>query len=265
MNIKISVITVCFNVENSIQKTINSVLEQTYGNFEIIVKDGGSKDGTLIKIPISDKIHVISQNDKGIYNAMNEAIKYASGDYYLFLNAGDILCDKYVFETIVREIKKKPADIYYGDYKRNGLIVCQPEQLSKFTLFRNPLNHQSVFFSKSVVSCGDWYNENYMILADYELMVRLFVEKKCFKHIPVVIDEYEGNGVSESKKGIKKNNEEMEIVRKQYFSKEYLWYKLILSLTLVKLRQWMVKDTTPEIVTMCYRKVTNFINNVMKK
>ena len=260
MKIKISVITVSLNVGSTIGKTIQSVLNQTYPNYEIIVKDGLSSDDTLQNIPESEKILVVSAKDTGIYNAMNEAVKYASGDYLLFLNAGDVLYSNNVFEEMVQEIDAYPSDVFYGDYVRKGIIIHQPSCLKKFTIFRNALNHQSMFFLGSIFKDGEWYDESYKILADYELTVRLFCNGKRFRHVPLIIDEYEGNGFSESTDGLKKNKEEMEIIRKNYFPKEYFFYKLLISMTLVRLRQWIVKDTTPTFITALYRHLSNVIN-----
>ncbi len=261
MGVMFSIITVCLNAGNAILETLNSVLAQEYSDYEIIVKDGISKDNTLALIPESEKIRVYSEKDSGIYNAMNQAVKYADGKYLCFLNAGDVFASAQVLGEVAKCIERQRADLYYGDYVRNGVIVRQPAALTAFALFRNPLNHQSMFFSRALFS-GDvgCYDESYRILADYELTVRTFFSNKEMVYIPVTVDIYEGNGVSESKTGRTRANAEMRRIRKLYYGVKYYVYSLLIACTLVKLRQWMVKDSTPKWIVQTYRGIANAIN-----
>ena len=103
---KISVITVCFNAVSTIEKTICSVLNQSWSDLEYIIIDGGSKDGTvdILKKYSSRLSYYISEPDKGIYDAMNKGVKKASGDYVLFLGADDLLFDNEVLSVIVKKL-----------------------------------------------------------------------------------------------------------------------------------------------------------------
>ena len=87
--IKFSIIVVCLNAGEKLHKTLESVLRQSYTGFEILVKDGMSTDGSIEALPQEDAIRVVRQKDKSIYDAMNQAILLAEGDYLLFLNCGD--------------------------------------------------------------------------------------------------------------------------------------------------------------------------------
>lgn len=116
--LKVSVITVCRNAENVIEKTISSVVEQTYENIEYIIVDGASQDKTLeIVTRYAEKgnIKYITEPDRGIYDAMNKGIRMSTGDYLEFLNAGDALINHNVIEKVVDEITKCQADIVYGN------------------------------------------------------------------------------------------------------------------------------------------------------
>ena len=112
---KISIVTVCYNAEKDIEKTIHSVINQTYDNIEYIVIDGGSNDGTLSMInKYASKIDkIISEPDKGIYDAMNKGITLAKGDWINFMNAGDSYVDADVLKLVSDNINNN-CDIIYG-------------------------------------------------------------------------------------------------------------------------------------------------------
>lgn len=116
--VKISVITVCYNAESVIEKTIRSVLGQTYEDLEYIIVDGASKDHTpdIIEGYLADtRVKYLSEPDKGIYDAMNKGAGMATGDYLEFLNAGDVLADDQVLSHIAERAGQSGADILYGD------------------------------------------------------------------------------------------------------------------------------------------------------
>jgi glycosyltransferase involved in cell wall biosynthesis len=106
MESKISIITVCFNCEGLIERTIKSVIDQTYTNVQYIIIDGGSTDDTLNVIKrYEDSIDVLlSESDNGIYDAMNKGLNYATGDLVYFLNAGDYLCNNDVLRNVIEKL-----------------------------------------------------------------------------------------------------------------------------------------------------------------
>lgn len=112
--IKFSIITVCLNAGNDLLETVESTLKQSYDEFEIIVKDGFSKDCSIEKLPQNKKVCVYQEKDKSVYDAMNQAIAYATGDYCLFINAGDTLYEPSTLQLIADFIEKNPGDFYYG-------------------------------------------------------------------------------------------------------------------------------------------------------
>ena len=116
---KFTIITVCYNAEEYIENTIKSVLRQSYRDIEYIIKDGQSVDGTMAivrNLTDNDNRVIISQGkDRGIYDAMNIAVKAADGEYILFLNAGDIFADENVLKKIVDFETDRKADMYYGN------------------------------------------------------------------------------------------------------------------------------------------------------
>ena len=101
MNYKqFSIITVCLNAGDHLSKTVDSVLQQSSNDYEYIIKDGGSTDKSIEKVKEDQRIQIIVKKDNGIYDAMNQAITYASGKYILFLNAGDVLCNPKVLAEV---------------------------------------------------------------------------------------------------------------------------------------------------------------------
>lgn len=157
---KFSIITVVYNAKDALQKTIESSRNQTYSDYEHIVIDGGSNDGTVeyIKSLKYNNLKFISEKDNGIYDAMNKGINLSSGEYLLFLNAADAFASDNVLEIIFRNIDKKQTKIIYGGanvYSEDGkfLSSLKPLNLSKKNLNKYATRvvcHQAIFVHKSI-------------------------------------------------------------------------------------------------------------------
>ena len=202
-----SIITVCLNCKDKLLKTARSLSSQTFNDYEYIIKDGLSSDGTEKAIYSVDADTVLSANDDGIFDAMNKALKLSKGEYVYFLNAGDLLHDSMVLEDIAKEIKSsgKRSDLYYSDvvkpYARRKYLF-HPNKLSGYYLFARGLNHQSWFLKREVyMSTGGFNNyfkeDNIELAGDYLLLLQLMlVNKITSSHIPRFAVVYEGGGVS---------------------------------------------------------------------
>src|SRR5574344_746109 len=230
---KISVITICKNEEKRIEKTILSVLNQTYKNIEIIVMDGVSTDLTLkILEKYEDKIKLISKPDNGIYSAMNEAIKLTSGDFIYFFFFFDELFDAFVFERVSESLLANPnAKILYGNtqfYENNGKnsYISRVQDYKTIFLFdKINLNHQSIFYSKYLFDKHSGYDLSFKLLADMDFNVKMLVEYKydaiC---LPIVIAKYELGGVSANFLIYQK---EYKKIQKKYFFKYFFAHFLL--------------------------------------
>lgn len=195
-DLKVSIITVCYNCENLIEKTIESVIFQSYPNIQYIVIDGGSTDGTLDVIEkYSSHIDtLISEKDNGIYYAMNKGITHANGDIIYFLNSGDFLYNNNVIEIICTKFNQFPdSDIIYGDailFDENSsqrLSLYRPTPLHVLT--RCGICHQSLFAKRSLFNSSEPFNTEYHIYADYEWLLRSIILEKChlqYFNTPVV-------------------------------------------------------------------------------
>ena len=256
-----SIITVSYNAEETIQSTVKSVLEQSFDNFEIIIKDGQSKDETVQNIPKNSKVKVFVERDSGIYDAMNQAVEKASGEYLIFMNCGDAFADNMVLQTLSDEIQRnnKP-DILYGDYYIGGCRFVQPSQITDFYLYRTPLCHQSMIIRKSVFDEMLGYDTKYKILADYDFTQKCWHNKKRFVHSDLTVCSYLGGGVSEQPEGIKKKENERRTILGIYYSKgQRFLFDTVLVLSLRKIRIW-ISSNGPVWLKKGYRSIVNLIN-----
>lgn len=202
MMIKFSIITVTYNSSKTVEQAIKSVLEQSYKNFEYIIVDGASTDGTLeiIKqyVERDDRIRYISEPDKGIYDAMNKGIRMATGDTIALLNSDDYY-EPDALKKIVERIPETEKYVVYGmvrilkDGKESMVILYSHNSLPERMLM-----HPACFVSKAVYKKYQ-YETSYRSAADYDLFIRLY-QDKSIEFIPVydVIADFRLGGMSSS-------------------------------------------------------------------
>jgi glycosyltransferase involved in cell wall biosynthesis len=198
---KITVITINYNNKLGLEKTINSVIEQTYNDIEYIIIDGGSTDGSIdiIKQHESEISYWVSETDNGIYHAMNKGVLKAKGDYLLMLNSGDYLTN----DSIINQIAYSglTADIIYGDVVWNPKILNYPSIFPdelKFSYFLNySLGHQATFISKKVHNIVGLYDEDLKIVADWKLfLLAIFKYQLSYQHVSKFVSVCDRNGFS---------------------------------------------------------------------
>ena len=196
----LSIITVNLNNLEGLKKTIDSIVSQTFTDFEWIVIDGGSTDGSkeLIEEYSSHFAYWVSEPDKGIYNAMNKGIVVAQGEFLIFMNSGDSFASTDVLMNVSGFLKD--ADIVYGDtnlVNPDGTYstLKYPEDISMRQMYKGTICHQASFIRKTLFSEMK-YNERLRIVSDWEFFVRMLIEDKTFKHIPFVICDYAIDGIS---------------------------------------------------------------------
>lgn len=220
---RFSIVTVALNEEESIRTTCESIRAQSCTDFEWIVIDGGSTDGTLdILGEYRDLItHLSSGPDKGIYDAMNKGIDRASGQYLVFMNAGDTF---YNSESLARVAEAPEKDILYGD------LLCRtadgetsiwryPDDLPANYLLDHMLPHQASFFKRDLFDRFGKYDTSYRIAGDYELFVRfLYANGTSSWHVSHIISVFGFDGISSDKKYKRLRQVENHRVRKRYFS-----------------------------------------------
>ena len=203
MSFKISIISINYNNKEGLRKTVESVVNQTYKNFEYIVIDGGSTDdSTDILDEYHEKInYIVSEPDSGIYNAMNKGIKVAKGDYLLFLNSGDCLIDQFVIQKVITELNDK-ISIYYGNliYSSNGIpktLNTPPDKLSFNFFLNNSLPHPASFIKRELFFKYFMYNESLKIISDWEFFIYVICKmNESYKHIDFTIADFDDGGIS---------------------------------------------------------------------
>ena len=213
-SLKLSIVTICYN-EKYIEDTCRSIARQTWQNFEWIVVDGGSTDGTTLQILEQYKQHMkvfISEKDNGRYDAMNKGIRCASGEYVLFLNGGDYLANERVLERIFqyRAIPRMPAsafnfneDILYGEIiaKESGMMpwpqwALGPQKYNLEYFSRHNLPHQATFIRRDLFIKYGCYDISYKSAGDREWFMRVFLlhnVSSAYIPIPVAVYNFEGD------------------------------------------------------------------------
>lgn len=217
----ISVITVVRNGASTIEQTILSVINQDYLDFEYIIIDGVSTDGTLAIIDkYSDKIHkVISEPDSGIYDAMNKGISLAAGEWIYFLGCDDILYANNTFSELFSG-NEENIDVLYGNviFKNSGIIFDGEFDYNKMCVC-SPC-HQAIFYKKELFDRFGLFNLKYRINADAEMHVRTFCgDGVVWSYKNQIIAIFNDTGVSSVKTDKDMRNDSFEIIYNNFLGK----------------------------------------------
>lgn len=231
-----SIVVVSLNPGEKLVLTLKSILDQDYGNYEIIIKDGGSRDGSAEKlfgkndavreIPADSRIRFFREPDKGIYDGMNQALRYVQGRYVLFLNCGDRFYNRSVLSETAGFIEKtergslcrsKPY-IFYGD-QYNELQkspVHSAPRMNDFACYRNVPCHQVCFYDAGLFASRG-YDTDFRVRADYEHFLYCIYDRKAEAvYMPVTVVRYEGGGFSETRENRKRSALEHKVITRYY-------------------------------------------------
>lgn len=206
MGIRISIITVCYNAELTIERTLRSVAEQTYPEIEYIVIDGASKDATLELVARwAPHALCVSEADKGIYDAMNKGLKKATGDYVWFLNAGDALPSPDTVARLVTETcpdAKARPDVIYGDC----MLIDSTDRLLGLRRLRPPHQLDWRSFRKGMLVCHQsfiarrelcpLYDLQYRFSADVDWCIKVMKQAKVYAFVDEPISYYLNEGTT---------------------------------------------------------------------
>lgn len=267
-----SIVVVSLNAGIRLKETLQSILKQNYADYEVIIKDGGSTDGSLDFLEEErvlesyPQICLIREKDKSIYDGMNQALTHVNGRYVQFLNCGDLFYDEDVLQKTADFIKKDaqgmcvgnvsaveetkenefcnaPA-IYYGNQYNllQKSVVTSVPQINDFACFRNVPCHQVCFYDKRLFEKRA-YLTRYTVRADYEhFLYCVYEEKAKTMSMPFVICSYEGGGYSETNENRKKSALQHKEITDKYLGKKALLYRFIMVLTLSGIRTKMAES-----------------------
>lgn len=223
-DIKLSLITVTYNCDKSLQRTIDSIFTQDYSNIEYIIVDGKSTDATLdiIKSNVErfdGRLSYVSEKDNGLYDAMNKGIKLATGEVIGIIN-GDDYYESNIFSKIVNIFSDESIDIIYSDllFIRGGKLdfdhklIANHNNLNK----RMSVNHPTCFVRRRCYEKYGFFDLEYKIAADYEIMVRFYMEGCKFQKSNSVLAVMEMGGLSSNNKN---SISEKYKIHKKYFGK----------------------------------------------
>lgn len=257
---KFSIIVVTLNAGKRLEETVSSALSQTYKDFEILIKDGESGDGSLDFIAgIGDsRVRVLRRKDSSIYDAMNQAVHEADGDYYIFMNTGDCFADTKVLACVAKHIAINKSDIVYGDMIRKGLdtVIPYPDKLTDFGLYRNVPCHQTCFYHKRLFM-ERAYDLKLKVRSDYEhFLWCVYKAKATTSHISMPICIYEGGGYSETKENLIKSKEEHKMIVRSYQGMKAIIFDIIMIVTLQPLRAWIAESP---VFSGFYQKIKGLV------
>lgn len=222
---KISVVTINYNDISGLNKTILSVSQQSARNFEYIVIDGGSTDGSadLLDDYKEQITYSVSENDNGIYHAMNKGIKVATGDFIIFMNSGDVFYDKTIIEKIVSELKEDD-EIVYGDVMiksavyDSASIQTHPEKLTFKYFYERTICQQACIIKKSLFENIFYFNEQYKIVSDWEfIIVAIFKKDISYRKLHHLLAIFDSTGISTDEKMRRIATQEREKTLEKYF------------------------------------------------
>ena len=228
---KISIITVCFNAANKLNKTIQSVIEQKYNNIEYIIIDGNSTDDTKNIIDsYREKVSIfVSEPDNGIYDAMNKGINYSTGDLIFFLNAGDYFISSNALAFCINNFKLNQADLFFGRIVWEDIIshnlVLSNHEFSKYEwdLKFSNFPHQATFYKRSLFQTIGLFDLSLKILADYEWNLKAIIKYKTnFQYVDIVITLFINDGISNQTKFIQNVANEKLLIFERYLKPFWL-------------------------------------------
>lgn len=259
---KLSIITINLNNADDLKKTIQSVIEQSWTEFEFLVIDGGSVDGSKeIILEYADRIHYwVSEKDKGVFNAMNKGIDHSSGEYLLMLNSGDVLYNKEILHKVFVE-NSISEDIIYGDVLREskGSIIDTsyfPQSLT-FQFFRNgSLSHQGTFINRKIHTRLGLYDEALKFSSDWKLFILSICKYNfSYKHLPFILTVCNCDGLTCNPGNFAEMKEEIERTLKTHFPSFLEDYKRL---------DFLEQRTLKRKITSYKMKAKSFTKRILK-
>lgn len=200
---RFTIVTVSLNAGPALRETVVSVLSQENADFEYLIQDGGSSDGSLDHLPQDPRIRLVVEKDAGIYDAMNRAARRATGDYLNFLNAGDRFARTDTLALVAKTLDASadPPDLLYGDSldERSAKLRRSPKAFHRRSLFLEGICHQAQWFRRDTFLSLGGLDISYRFRADHELLLRLAEGNGRTISLGETLALYDGRGFSAAK------------------------------------------------------------------
>lgn len=276
---RLSIITVNYNNNEGLKATIDSVLRQTFNDYEFIIMDGGSADGSKDTILNFQKYidYWKSESDEGIYNAMNKSIFIAKGDYCLFINSGDLIYDRSTLQNIFSEYTESSYDFLVGDTilteKRKNKLLKSPASIDGKFLLSGSCCHQSTFIKTELLKNRP-YREDLKIISDWEQMFHELIFNNCsYKKLNHIISIYNTEGVSSTnwKKAYEERDKVINEVLPPRIQEDYevlLYGKTYLEMVLSRINKKSITYLTLTgiaLIFWCFIKTQRVIKSFFNK
>lgn len=271
-----TVIVVCYNAAEKLKQTLDSVYSQEYWEYRVIIKDGGSTDGSLRGLKASGYFKerylscttILEGSDKGIYDAMNIAVDYVNSNnnnYIIFMNCGDVFYSRQtlgkVADFIDEHVATEPPYIFYGNQfnRRTNTVVSSFPKLNEFSLYRNVPCHQVCFYDSRLFKNRS-YDTSYKVRADYEhFLYCVYKENANTVYIDEIISDYEGGGFSETKKNREISAIEHREITDKYMGSNAAKYRRIMILSGAGLRTALAESKS---FSGIYNKIKGLIYKI---
>ena len=197
-NPRISIITVCRNALADVRRTAASVREQTYANYEYIIVDGASTDGTVEWLREQEGIIWLSEPDKGIYDAMNKGVRMAKGEWVIFMNAGDTFYNNDVLQNIAPYLKSEYG-LVYGDIAKQSkgkeLIKHAEQPHNSHRMF---CCHQALF-TRTELLRNTPFDTTHTLSADFKFVKQMYRQSVPMLYVPQVVARFDTHGISHTR------------------------------------------------------------------
>jgi glycosyltransferase involved in cell wall biosynthesis len=268
----LSIITINYNNKQGLEETIKSVSSQTFRDFEYLVIDGGSTDGSRDVIDLYKKgiSYFVSEKDNGIYHAMNKGIAQAKGDYCLFLNSGDFLAKS---DSLQQAFDTHPtADIVYCDMwidrmKGKHEYGFQPSEISFEFMIRGTIWHPVSFIKRMLFSTYGSYDESLKIVADYDFFLKtIIVHQVTYQHLSLPLAVFNTAGIGSNPNNDSIHTAERKKVQEKYFPSKVIEAAkenyLLKSSKIYLLGEWIKKKP---VLKKCLLVCFELLNYLRKK
>jgi putative colanic acid biosynthesis glycosyltransferase len=260
----VSIVTVALDAGDDLLATAASIDAQEFCDYEHVVKDGGSRDGSLARLPSSPARRVVVAPDHGIYDAMNAALWACRGQYVVFLNAGDRLTSPGSLAALARGIGDLGApDLVYFDYctREPPLPVRNPRRLTRFFLYRTMLCHQSYALRRDRLLELGGFDTRLAVAADHDLLARGVLGRRIRAgRVQAVLTEYKGGGFSTLPQNRASLESDVRAIRRRWFTKrERALLATAYALTLPGLRMWLLSRPGLSWFRRGYRYAVNLL------